>query len=89
VNDASPAPPLPVACPRRLPGPTLSDSAIAIGRAVLNSVANLAGHFSPQLRGYLKSTTGSYTRGLTGIVIVELPATVLILGSFTRRAHPH
>ncbi|EJN08145.1 MFS transporter [Herbaspirillum sp. YR522] len=72
----------------QLPGQYLSGSAIAIGLAVINSVANLAGYFSPQLLGYLKSTTGSYTRGLTGIALVELLATVLILVFIARPVRP-
>ncbi|OWY28454.1 MFS transporter [Herbaspirillum robiniae] len=64
----------------QLPGQYLSGSAIAIGLAVINSVANLSGYFSPQLLGYLKTNTGRYTQGLTGIALVELLGTLLILG---------
>ncbi|TWC69531.1 MFS transporter [Herbaspirillum sp. SJZ099] len=63
----------------QLPGQYLSGSAIAIGLAVINSVANLSGYFSPQLLGYLKTTTGRYTQGLAGIALVELLATLLIV----------
>jgi len=49
-----------------------------VGLAVINSIANLAGYFSPQLLGYLKSTTGHYSKGLTSIAIVEFMATALI-----------
>ncbi|KAF1045487.1 MAG: putative tartrate transporter [Herbaspirillum frisingense] len=69
----------------QLPGQYLSGSAIAIGLAVINAVANLAGYFSPQLLGYLKTTTGRYTQGLTGIALVELLATVLIIAFIARR----
>ena len=62
----------------QLPGRFLSGSAIVVGLAVINSVANLAGYFSPQLLGYLKTTTGQYGKGLTTIALVELMATVMI-----------
>lgn len=63
----------------QLPGQYLSGSAIAIGLAVINSIANLSGYFSPQLLGYLKTTTGQYTQGLTSIAIVELIGAFLII----------
>jgi len=63
----------------QIPSRYLSGTAIVVGLAVINSVANLAGYFSPQLLGYLKSTTGRYSDGLVMIALVELLATVLIL----------
>lgn len=62
----------------QLPGRYLSGTAIVVGLAVINSIANLAGYFSPQLLGYLKTTTGQYSKGLTSIAIVEFMATALI-----------
>ncbi|MFL9923914.1 MFS transporter [Herbaspirillum lusitanum] len=62
----------------QLPGRYLSGSAIVIGLAVINSVANLAGYFSPQLLGYLKTSTGRYSQGLTMIAIVEFMAVGMI-----------
>ena len=47
--------------------------------AMINSIANLAGYFSPQLLGYLKTTTGQYATGLTMIACVEIVATLLVL----------
>jgi MFS family permease len=70
----------------QLPGQYLSGNAIAIGLAVINSVANLAGYFSPQLLGYLKTSTGRYTQGLAGIALVEMLGALLILGFIGTRA---
>jgi nitrate/nitrite transporter NarK len=53
---------------------------------VINSVANLSGYFSPQLLGYLKTTTGRYTQGLAGIALVELLAMVLIICFIGKRS---
>ncbi len=63
----------------QLPGIFLSGTALVVGLAVINSIANLAGYFSPQLLGYLKTTTGKYSNGLTMIALVELLATILIV----------
>ena len=63
----------------QIPSRYLSATALVVGLAVINSVANLAGYFSPQLLGYLKTSTGRYVEGLTMIAAVEFAATVLIL----------
>ncbi|MDB5850966.1 MAG: transporter [Rhodoferax sp.] len=63
----------------QIPSRYLSATALVVGLAVINSVANLAGYFSPQLLGYLKTTTGQYGQGLTMIAAVECIAPVLIL----------
>ena len=63
----------------QMPGRLLSGTAIAVGLALINSIANLAGYFSPQLLGYLKTTTGQYSQGLTMIACVEFVATALII----------
>jgi nitrate/nitrite transporter NarK len=49
------------------------------GLAVINSAANLAGYFSPQLLGLLKSSSGSYAPGLLIIAAVEFCAAILVL----------
>ncbi|MDB5732520.1 MAG: transporter, partial [Variovorax sp.] len=63
----------------QIPSRYLSGTAIVVGLAVINSVANLAGYFSPQLLGYLKTSTGQYSHGLMTIAGVEFLATILIL----------
>jgi nitrate/nitrite transporter NarK len=57
----------------------LSGSAVAVGLAVINSIANLAGYFAPQLLGYLKTTTGQYGQGMTIVAAVEFLAVVMVL----------
>ena len=63
----------------QIPGRYLSGAAIVVGLAVINSVANLAGYFSPQLLGYLKTTTGQYGNGLLMVAAVEFIATALLI----------
>ena len=63
----------------QIPTRFLTGTAIAVGLALINSIANLAGYFSPQLLGYLKTTTGQYATGLTMIACVEIVATLLLL----------
>lgn len=55
-----------------LPPLIMSGSALVAGLAVINSIANLAGYFAPQLLGSLKDMTGSYSLGLIIIAAVEL-----------------
>ncbi|MDP5226739.1 MULTISPECIES: MFS transporter [Arthrobacter] len=62
-----------------LPAKFMSGTALVAGVAVINSVANLAGYFAPQLLGTLKSTTGAYTGGLAMIAAVEAVAVLLVL----------
>ena len=68
----------------QIPNRFLSGMAPAVGLAVINSIANLAGYFSPQLLGYLKTNTGAYASGLMLIALVELIAPVLILLCISR-----
>jgi MFS family permease len=63
----------------QIPSRYLSATALAVGLAVINSIANLAGYFSPQLLGYLKMSTAQYGLGLMTIAFVEFLASVLIL----------
>jgi MFS family permease len=68
----------------QIPNRFLSGMALVVGLAVINSIANLAGYFSPQLLGYLKTNTGAYASGLMLIALVELIAPVLILLCISR-----
>lgn len=63
----------------QIPSRYLSAAALVVGLAFINSVANLAGYFAPQLLGYLKTATGRYDQGLITIALVEFVATALIL----------
>ncbi|MGD9480163.1 MFS transporter [Shinella sp. G-2] len=63
----------------KLPSYYMSGTAIVAGLAIINSVANLAGYFSPQLLGYFKQSTGQFTTGLTTIAAVEFCAVVLTI----------
>lgn len=68
----------------KIPSFYLSGTAIVAGLAIINSIANLAGYFSPQLLGYLKQSTGHFAAGLTIIAAVEFCALILVL-LFIRR----
>ena len=46
-----------------LPARFMSGTALVAGLAVINSIANLAGYFAPQVLGALKETSGSYAGG--------------------------
>ena len=63
----------------QVPSRFLSATALVVGLAVINSVANLAGYFSPQLLGLLQTRSGSYAPGLLIIVAVEFCAAILVL----------
>lgn len=62
----------------KIPPFFLSGTAIVAGLAIINSIANLAGYFSPQLLGYMKQSTGSFTMGLITIAIVEFFAVAIV-----------
>lgn len=61
-----------------LPAAVLSGYGAAGGIALINSVGNLAGFFSPSIIGYLKTSTGSMNAG-----ILAMAATVAIGGILT------
>lgn len=62
-----------------LPPMVMSGMALVAGLAIINSIANLAGYFSPQLLGSMKTATGSYTQGLMIIAAVEFIGVLLIV----------
>ena len=64
----------------QMPNQCLAGSAAAVGIALINSVANLAGFGAPYLMGYLKDTTGVMTYGLWLVAAVEALTFVLIAG---------
>ncbi|MDH7799004.1 MULTISPECIES: MFS transporter [unclassified Beijerinckia] len=65
-----------------LPAAVLSGYGAAGGIALINSIGNLAGFFSPSIIGYLKTATGSITAGLLGITAI------IILGGLLTLAVP-
>lgn len=69
----------------KIPSFYLSGTAIVAGLAIINSIANLAGYFSPQLLGYFKQSTGNFTVGLVTIAIVEFFAAVLVIGYIRKK----
>ncbi|MGO4392600.1 MFS transporter [Variovorax sp. M-6] len=68
----------------QIPSRYLSATALVVGVAVINSIANLAGYFAPQLLGALKTATGQYAQGLTMIAVVQSLATILVLVFISR-----
>ena len=64
------------------PTAMLSGTAAAAGIALINSVGNLAGFFSPSLVGWLKATTGSTASGM------YLLAASLVVGALLALSQP-
>lgn len=62
-----------------LPPLIMSGSALVAGLAIINSIANLAGYFSPQLLGSIKTATGSYSLGLSIIAGLEILGVLLMV----------
>lgn len=69
----------------KLPSFYMSGTAIVAGLAIINSIANLAGYFAPQLLGYLKQSTGHFATGLVMIAAVEFCAAVIIILGIRRK----
>ncbi|WP_342129584.1 MFS transporter [Hydrogenophaga sp. OTU3427] len=63
----------------QMPNRLLTGAAAAVGIALINSIANLAGFGSPFMLSAVKASTGSLTAGLYIIAAVELLAVLLIL----------
>lgn len=63
----------------QMPGRFLSGAAAAVGVAVINSIANLAGFGAPFMLGAIKTNTGLLSPGLFVIAAVELCAALLII----------
>ncbi|QEN86801.1 MFS transporter [Labrys sp. KNU-23] len=74
----------------QMPNHFLAGSAAAVGIALINSVANLAGFGAPYLMGYLRDA-GAMSTGLWIVAAVEAATFLLIVKfvvSFERRAKP-
>jgi sugar phosphate permease len=69
-----------------LPPRFISGTALAGGIALINSIANLAGYFAPQLLGSLKTATGTYTVGLYIIAGVEFVAALAVVFFIKRQS---
>ncbi|WP_137891652.1 MFS transporter [Ramlibacter sp. 2FC] len=63
----------------QMPNRLLSGAAAAVGVALINSIANLAGFGSPFMLAEVKAATGGLSPGLFVIAAVELLAVLLIL----------
>jgi MFS transporter, ACS family, tartrate transporter len=62
-----------------LPTAFLSGAAAAAGIAVINSVGNLSGYLGPQVMGWVKDATGSFSGGLLVIAGCALVGMVFVL----------
>jgi nitrate/nitrite transporter NarK len=63
-----------------------ASSAAAI--AAINSLGNLSGYFGPQIMGYLKDQTGTFTAGLMvlgGFALVGAVVAMMLKTSITER----
>jgi MFS transporter, ACS family, tartrate transporter len=60
-----------------LAGSFLSGTAAAAGIALINSVGNLGGFAGPTLMGFLRDSTGSYSRGLFALGAIVLLGGIL------------
>ncbi|TDS75397.1 MFS transporter [Comamonas sp. JUb58] len=63
----------------QMPNMLLSGGAAAVGVALINSVANLAGFGAPYLMGLIKASTGKVAPGLYLVAVVEVLAAVLAI----------
>lgn len=63
----------------QMPNRLLTGAAAAVGIALINSIANLAGFGSPFMLSAVKAATGALTPGLFAIAGIELLAVILIL----------
>ena len=63
----------------QMPNRFLAGAAAAVGIALINSIANLAGFGAPYMLGAIKTATGLLSPGLFVIAAVEICAAVLIL----------
>ena len=62
-----------------MPPAFLGGTAAAAGIALINSMGNLGGFFGPNIMGWLKQETGSYTAGLGALSLGMLLAAVLVV----------
>ncbi|MGH6640336.1 MAG: MFS transporter [Polaromonas sp.] len=63
----------------QMPNRLLTGAAAAVGIALINSIANLAGFGSPFMLSAVKAATGGLTPGLFAIAAIEMLAVLLIL----------
>lgn len=62
-----------------VPSTLLSGSAAAGGIALINSIGNLGGFFAPNILGFGKVATGSYTNGLVTLGCLALMAGLMMI----------
>jgi nitrate/nitrite transporter NarK len=68
----------------QMPNMLLSGGAAAVGVALINSVANLAGFGAPYLMGLIKAATGKVAPGLYLVAVIEALAAVLAIAFIAR-----
>jgi ACS family tartrate transporter-like MFS transporter len=57
----------------------LAGTAAAAGIALINAIGNLGGWFGPSMMGWLRQTTGSYSRGMIVLAAVLILEAILVL----------
>lgn len=78
-----------IACFWALPTAILSGTAAAAGIAWINSVGNLAGHFSPEMVNWLKGVNNDMGKALNGVgVMLALSAFTVLLSRAGSRSRP-
>jgi nitrate/nitrite transporter NarK len=68
----------------QMPNMLLSGGAAAVGVALINSVANLAGFGAPYLMGVIKASTGKVAPGLYLVAVVEVLSAILAIAFIAR-----
>jgi MFS transporter, ACS family, tartrate transporter len=63
-----------------MPPSFLTGVALAAGFGVINGMGNLGGYFGPQVTGWIKDTTGSFTPAIGVYALVLAAAAVIVLG---------
>jgi nitrate/nitrite transporter NarK len=69
-----------------VPSVLLTGSAAAGGIALINSIGNLGGFFAPNILGFGKVATGSYTNGLITLGLLAFVAALMMLPIARTRA---
>jgi ACS family tartrate transporter-like MFS transporter len=62
-----------------MPSGFLTGVALAAGFGVINGMGNLGGYFGPQVTGWIKDTTGSFTPAISVYALVLALAAVIVL----------
>lgn len=68
-----------------LPSASLTGTLAVVGIAIINSVGNFGGFIGPQLVGFVKQSTGSFTNALVVIACLMVAAAVVVFALESRR----